>query len=73
MASSESDDVKVWVETPCAEGDDEGGKAPLDPPPFAWGMGIGVETEFTVDVAKRVCLASSIAVTQFCTSCGVAA
>lgn len=66
MASSESDDVKVWGEK-CAESD-EGGKGPRDPPPLDWGMGIGVETEFTVDVAQRVCLASSMTVTQFCTS-----
>ena len=66
MASSESDDAKVWGEKECAKGDDEGGKGPRDP--LAGGIGIGVETEFTVDVAKRVCFASSITVTQFCTS-----
>ena len=71
MASSESDDVKG--EAACAEGDDEGGKGPRDPSPLAWGIGIGVETELIVDVAKRVCLASSRAVTQSCTSCAVAA
>jgi hypothetical protein len=73
MASSESDEVKFGAEKVCAEGDDEGGKGPRDPLPLEWGIGIGVETRFTVDVAKRVYLASSITVTQFCTSSGVAA
>ena len=67
MASSESDDVKVWGEK-CAESD-EGGKGPRDTLSLVeLGMGIGMETEFTVDVAQRVCLASSMAETQFCTS-----
>jgi hypothetical protein len=66
MASSESDDVKPWGKK-YAEGD-EGGKGPRYPLSLDWGIGIGVETEFTVDVAQRVCLASSMTVTQFCTS-----
>jgi hypothetical protein len=67
MASSESDDVKLGPEK-YAKGDDGGSKGPRDPLPLGRGMGIGVDTEFTVDVAKRVFLASSMTVTQLCTS-----
>lgn len=64
MASSESDDMMPWAEK-CAKGDDGGGKGPRDPLPLELGIGMGAEIEFTVDVVKRVCLASSMTVTQF--------
>lgn len=73
-ASSESDDVMFCIYAMC-----EGGEGVIDE--VGWddegrievGIGMGLVAEVCVEVAVRVCLASSIACTHSCISPGVLA